>query len=149
MTDPTDPTDPDLPAAGRPGGSPADHRYVSCTTYRRSGEAVATPVWMADLGEGVVGFTTAGGSGKVRRLHSDRRVELRPCDVRGRVPDGAPRWTGTAEVVDLDLQPAVRAAVQRKYGWQMRLISWTERLRRRRADDTVGVVITLDGAAGR
>ena len=124
--------------------SPADHRYVACTTFRRTGERVTSPVWIAELGDGTVGFTTGGDSGKVKRLRRDPRMELTPCDVRGNVPAGAPTWTGTARVVDLDEQPWVRAAIVRRYGWQMRLVGWTERFRRRGAERPVGVVVALD-----
>jgi len=64
-----------------------DERFVSLTTFRRSGEAVSTPVWVGRDGDALV-VTTPRDSGKVKRLRSDDRVELRPCSRSGRVADG-------------------------------------------------------------
>lgn len=58
------------------------HRYVSLTTYRRSGEAVSTPMWFVIHG-GRAYMTTDPDSGKMRRLRNDPRVRLTPCNVRG------------------------------------------------------------------
>lgn len=66
----------------------ADERFVSLTTYRRSGDAVSTPVWIARDGEELI-VTTPRRSGKVKRLRNDPRVTLAPCDRRGRVSDYA------------------------------------------------------------
>lgn len=88
------------------------NRYVSLTTFRRSGEPVSTPVWVAqDGGELVV--VTVDPSGKLKRLAHTSRVELRPCDLRGRVPEGAPTYAGTAVV---DRTPEGVAAVKRALG---------------------------------
>ena len=93
----------------------ARHQYVSLTTFRRSGEAVATPVWVARDGDEVV-VITVDGVGKTKRLAHTARVELRPCDVRGRVAADAPCWLGTAQIVrDRDGLDAVRRAMSAKY----------------------------------
>ena len=93
----------------------ARHQYVSLTTFRRSGAPVATPVWVARDGEEVV-VITVDGVGKTKRLAHTARVELRPCDVRGRVAAGAPCWLGTARIVrDRDGLDAVRRAMSAKY----------------------------------
>ncbi len=103
----------------------ADEQFVSLTTFRRSGVPVATPVWAARDGDALV-VTTPADSGKVRRLRHDPRVELRPCNRRGTVPDGAPVAGGVAEVVAPDDRSA--AVLRRKYGLQYRLISALERV---------------------
>jgi PPOX class probable F420-dependent enzyme len=61
-----------------------DAEYVSLTTFRRSGAAVATPVWAAPDGGTLVVWTRAD-SGKVKRLRHTARVLVAPCDVRGRL----------------------------------------------------------------
>jgi PPOX class probable F420-dependent enzyme len=66
----------------------ADERFVSLTTFRKSGEAVSTPVWIARDGDELI-VTTPRRSGKVKRLRNDARVTLIPCDRRGRVSDYA------------------------------------------------------------
>ena len=53
----------------------AEHRFVSLTTFRRSGTPVSTPVWVGRHGDGLVVLTPVG-SGKVTRLRSDPRVVL-------------------------------------------------------------------------
>lgn len=91
------------------------HRYVSVTTFRRSGEPVTTPMWVARSGDAVV-LISVDGQGKVKRLAHTPRVELRPCDLRGRVPDGAPVWHGTASLVrDPAGLAEVRRAMSAKY----------------------------------
>jgi uncharacterized protein len=92
-------------------------RYVSLATFRRSGVAVATPVWCAfEDGNGYV--FSAADAGKVKRLRSNPRARLAVCDVRGRLLG---EWhEATAEIV---LKPAeigrALQALRRKYGWQM------------------------------
>lgn len=123
----------------------ADARYISFTTFRRSGEAVATPVWVAPFPDGRMGFTTKVPSGKVKRLAHTPRVVLRPSDARGRVAEGTPAYDGTAVVVSdgPDYEAGV-AALRRKYGIQFRLVHLGSMLRRRlRQGDNAVVVVTL------
>jgi uncharacterized protein len=54
------------------------------TTYRRGGEAVATPLSVALAGDRAY-FVTPVDSGKVRRLAHTARVTLAPCTLSGRV----------------------------------------------------------------
>jgi PPOX class probable F420-dependent enzyme len=105
---------PELQAAGR-------RRYVSLTTFRRTGLPVSTAVWIAPVGEALVVLTGAA-TGKAKRLRNDARVELRECDVRGRVRDGAPVVLGRAEVVaDAAEQARLLAGHAAKYGLQYRI----------------------------
>lgn len=91
-------------------------KYVSFTTFRKDGRAVASPVWFAPMGEQFA-FMTNDGVGKTKRLAHTKRVEIQPCDVRGRVEPGAPTFTGTAVLVrDEAGQARARAAVTKKYG---------------------------------
>ena len=105
----------------------ADERFVSLTTFRRSGEPVSTPVWIARDGDALV-VLTPSGSGKVRRLRHDPRVELRPCGRFGQVADGAATVHATAQV-DEDDRPA-RAAIARAYPVESRLVLGIERVAR-------------------
>lgn len=124
-----------------------EEKYVALTTYRRSGESSSTPVWIAELGDGTLGFTTTSSSLKVTRLRYDNRVQLQPCDSRGRVTDGTEPVSGTAGVVTGTESDPVRSAIKAKYGWQVTLIRLyskaAELLGRDRASDA-GIVITLD-----
>lgn len=117
----------------------ADEQFVSLTTFRRSGEPVATPVWIARDGDGLV-VTTPAASGKVKRLRRDPRVELRPCTRGGKVADGAPTVSAVAAVEPPS--DAATAVLKRKYGLQYRLISTIERLVARRGRERVILRVT-------
>ncbi len=94
-----------------------DEKYISFTTYRRSGETVSTPTWVVPLADGRVGFWTAMGTGKTKRLRHDPRVTLAPCDVRGRVADDAVARPGTAEMVQSGpVFDEVQRKIREKYG---------------------------------
>jgi PPOX class probable F420-dependent enzyme len=122
-------------------------RYVSITTFRRSGEPVAVPVWIVGLPDGRAGFTTDGTSGKVKRITNRADVVLRPCDLRGKVADDALETAATATVAqpgsaDFD---AVIGALRKKYGIQYTAIDIGNWFKRRigRAPGTVAVVLTF------
>lgn len=126
---------------------PTTERYVSLTTFRRNGEPVAVPVWIAPLGDGRHAFTTDPASGKVKRVRNSPRVELRPCSVRGKVAPDAPVVTGTAQVVtDAAEYRGVVEALRRKYGLQVALIEWGGRVKqlvKRRHDAECALIIEL------
>ena len=120
------------------------HRYVSLTTFRRNGTPVSTPVWIARDGDALVAVTV-DPSGKLKRLAHTARVELRPCDIRGRVPEGAPTYAGTA-VVDRSPEgvAAVKRAIGRKYVMARlgdAVAAFTDRVRPR--GPRAGIRITL------
>ena len=124
-------------------GSIGDESYVSLTTYRRSGEGVATPVWCAPLADGRVGVWTNATSWKVKRLAQDPRVTLRPCDRRGRVADGAPTYAGQAQVLRSGgLFEEVLGRVRSAYG----VLGWAAMTLRPTRRHDAALVITLDQA---
>jgi uncharacterized protein len=100
-------------------------RYLSLATFRRSGTEVATPVWFAAVGDRLY-VVTSGDAGKVKRLRNSARARVAPCDARGRV-SGAWR-EATARVVDAMAVAPARAALVKKYGWQVRLLDLFSRL---------------------
>ena len=106
----------------------ADARFVSLTTFRRSGEPVSTPVWIGRDGGALVVLTPAD-SGKVKRLRRDPRVEIRPCGRFGAVAEGVEPVAGTAEVREHpdDVERA-RATIRRTYPLESRLVLGIERL---------------------
>ncbi len=117
----------------------AHQKFVSLTTFRRSGVAVATAVWIARECDALV-VTTSADSGKVKRLRHDPRVELRPCSRTGRVGDGVEPIRGVAEV----MRPSEGAvgALRRKYGLEYRIVTAVERVLARRRWERVIVRIT-------
>jgi uncharacterized protein len=124
----------------------ADHRFVSLTTFRRSGEPVSTPVWVGRDGDRLVVLTPAG-SGKVKRLRHDPRVELAPCGRFGAVADGVQPVGGVAEVRESPVEVGrARATIRRTYPIESRLVlgieRLVERLRRRARTPRLALHIT-------
>ncbi|GAB3715021.1 PPOX class F420-dependent oxidoreductase [Mariniluteicoccus flavus] len=120
----------------------ADEDFVSPTTFRRSGAAVPTTVWLGRDGDALVVITPAS-SGKLKRLAHTSRVELRPCSRRGKVEPGAPTLTGHATVIDDPVGVArVRGIMARKYGLEFRVFMFVERLIKREDVSRVGIRIT-------
>ena len=106
----------------------ADARFVSLTTFRRSGEGVSTPVWVGRDGDALVVLTPAG-SGKVKRLRHDSRVELAPCGRFGKVDDGVVPLAGTADVRESPAEvDRARATIRRHYPIESRIVLGIERL---------------------
>ncbi len=125
----------------------ADEKHVALTTYRKNGESSATPVWIVDLGDGVVGFTTPGTSLKVKRIRNDPRVVLQPCDMRGRIEEGSPTVSGTATVVTGADFERILAKVNEKYGWQAKMVSLVGKVGAvfgKGSPHDVAIVVTLD-----
>lgn len=119
----------------------AAERYVLLTTYRRTGDPVATPIWVAgDNGELVV--WTERHSGKVKRVRRDPAVRIQACDLRGRGTHGL-EVTGQARLLDDAGSERVRHAIARKYGLFGRVTMFFSRLRGGR-ERTIGIAITLD-----
>jgi PPOX class probable F420-dependent enzyme len=106
----------------------ADHRFVSLTTFRRSGAPVSTPVWVGRDGESLVVLTPVG-SGKVTRLRHDPRVQLRPCGRFGAVEEGVAAVPGTAEIREADADVVrARATIRDTYPIESRVVLGIERL---------------------
>ena len=100
-------------------------RFVSLTTFRKTGVGVSTPVWIARDGDDLV-VTTPVGSGKLKRLRNNPLVEMRPCSRLGKVADGAP--TVTAAAAEEEETPAALDRIKGKYGFEYYFISFIERL---------------------
>jgi len=96
------------------------NRYVSLTTFRKTGKPVATPVWFAgDVGR--IYVWTNATSGKVKRLKNNRAVMLAPCTYNGRVTGS--QVSGNAEILwdSPEEEQLAERSLGAKYGWQWRL----------------------------
>ncbi|MFF0553432.1 PPOX class F420-dependent oxidoreductase [Streptomyces sp. NPDC004311] len=117
-------------------------RYVSLTTFRKDGTPVATPVWaVADGGELYVWTRTE--TWKVKRIRNDGRVRLSPCDVRGRVPEGAGTAAGQARLLDEAGLRRVRKLMSRKYTWQFWFVDVPATLARRGKRPHTAIAVKL------
>lgn len=92
-------------------------KYVSLTTFRRTGIPVATPVWFAE-NDGRLCIFTNPRSGKVKRIRNNPRVKIAPSTMRGRVT--GPEFAGKARPLDGQEKAQARKALEQKY-WLMRI----------------------------
>lgn len=96
-------------------------RYVSFTSLKRDGTAVALPVWVVAF-EGGYAFTTDPDAFKVKRVKNNPKVTLRVCSMRGKVAPGTTEYQGTAEYVDAATADRVNRAIRRKYWFAYRVL---------------------------
>jgi PPOX class probable F420-dependent enzyme len=102
------------------------HRYLSLETYRRTGQAVATPVWFV-VDRDVIYVYSLATAGKVKRIRNNPRVRIAPCDARGRLT-GA--WVeATARIVDERHAAQAHDLLRAKYGWMKWLADLFRKLR--------------------
>jgi PPOX class probable F420-dependent enzyme len=92
-------------------------KYVSLVTFRKSGAAVATPVWAAFQDGGYYVFS-AGNAGKVKRLKNSSQARLAVCGARGELK--GPWYDARAEILDApeDIERAL-GALRHKDGCSM------------------------------
>lgn len=122
-------------------------RFLSVTTFKRDGTAVATPVWSVSDGTRLFAFTDLH-SAKIRRLRRNPHVVVAACRANGKLR--GERAVGTAEVLtapeDLD---RVHDLLVGRYKISYRLVMLAYRLGRRlrgRASvaDGAALAITVD-----
>ena len=105
-----------------------DESFVSLTTFRKSGERVSTPVWIARDGDALV-VTTPQDTGKVKRLRNSGRVELAPSNRMGKVSDGAMTTAGIARIhADDATKERVTAIIRKKYRFEYHVVTVIETL---------------------
>ena len=120
----------------------ADEGFISLTTFRKSGVGVPTTVWVGRDVDALL-VTTPRGSGKVKRLRRDPRVEMSPSSRLGNVDDDAPTVSGVGEVLDDDAaRERCNQIMQEKYGLEYRVMMGIERLGRKGDDNRVILRIT-------
>ncbi len=104
----------------------AGQSYFNLESFRKDGQGVRTPLWFAE-DNGIFYFYTVAHSFKVKRLTNNPRVRIAPCDMRGNVKG---EWI-EATARRLDGAEAKRADdfLNRKYGWQKRLLNFLAKLR--------------------
>ncbi len=97
-----------------------NQKYISLTTFRRTGAAVATPVWFVQLQHTLYIYTDAT-AGKVKRIRHNPQVQLASCTMLAKVK--GPLITGVARIVtDPQEQVRAEAALNAKYWLARRLL---------------------------
>ncbi len=94
-------------------------KYISLTTFRKSGVGVPTPVWFAEGGDKL--YVTASKSGKFKRIRNNPQVKVSPCTIRGKVT--GPEFAATVRILSPEDHAGVRKTINRKY-WLARLPIW-------------------------
>jgi PPOX class probable F420-dependent enzyme len=139
-----------MPVDVLPANSSVLHgkRYINLTTFRKSGEPVATPVWFVDLAGTLYVYTDAT-AGKVKRIRNNSRVEIAACTLRGAIT--GPTLAGEARIVaDQDEIATANAAIYAKYWFTRRLLGVANKItglfqRNRPSDGIVYLAITVRG----
>src|ERR1700723_3032163 len=86
-------------------------KYISLTTFRKTGAGVATPVWFGEEG-GKLYVMTRSDMGKAKRIRNNPQVRLAPCTIRGKVT--GPEFAATARLLPLDDFARPRKPIDRK-----------------------------------
>lgn len=104
----------------------AEATYINFATFRKSGQAVETPVWFAPdidtepkTDKIIFYIFSAGEAGKIKRLRNSSRSKIAPCNFSGKILGD---WSDTEAVIlsgEHDVSMAHQALIH-KYGWQMR-----------------------------
>ena len=124
-----------------------ENSYVSLTTFTKNGRRKNCPVWIANLGEENVGFTTEATSWKAKRISHTPQVELQPCNSRGILIEVSDPIFGVARLAYGDDFQNVQNAIREKYGFQFLLIVFLGKIKTFfRASDTssCAVIITVN-----
>ena len=97
-------------------------KYISLTTFRKTGAGVPTPVWFGE-DEGKLYVMTRSDMGKTKRIRNNPQVRVAPCTIRGKVT--GPEFPATARILSAQEHTRARSSINRKY-WMARipLIWW-------------------------
>ncbi len=87
-------------------------RFITLTTYRKSGQPVPTPMWFVAEGQRVWLWTRVD-SGKVRRLRNNAAVIIASSDAKGHLT--GPVLRGRAQVLGAAV-PVAKRGFREKYG---------------------------------
>jgi PPOX class probable F420-dependent enzyme len=120
----------------------ANQKYLNLETYRKTGAAVATPVWFAQKhdedGDEIYIYSLAE-AGKVKRIRNNSRVRVMPCDFRGG-PKG--EWVeATARIIDGAEADKAQRLLDKKYGLMKRIGNIYSRIMKR---PRAAIAIRLD-----
>ncbi len=88
-------------------------KYISLTTFRKNGQAVATPVWFGEE-DSKLFVMTRSISGKYKRIRNNPQVRVAPCTIRG------VELAATARILPVEDHARARRAIDRKY-WAARI----------------------------
>jgi uncharacterized protein len=100
--------------------------YVSLETYKKSGQAVQTPVWFS-IENGRLVVSAPAHTGKVKRLRNNPQLRLALCTSSGKIT--GPWLSGRARFLDDSEAKHADRLLKRKYHVQRMLIDLVGKLR--------------------
>lgn len=89
-----------------------NQKYISLTTFRKNGAAIATPVWFGEE-NGKLYVMTISTMGKTKRVRNNPQVKVAPCTIRGKVT--GPEFPATARILPPEDHTRARQTINRKY----------------------------------
>jgi len=101
--------------------------YLNIETFRKSGQAVKTPVWFVEDGDALYVWTQSG-SGKAKRIRNNGSVRIAPCTSSGEVlGEWLPAKAQTNEAPEAisDLEKLMK----KKYGIMFHIFGFLGRIR--------------------
>ena len=119
-----------------------DPKYIALETFRKSGEAVKTPVWTVAQ-DGKLLVWTQGDSWKVKRARNNRQVRVAKCDMRGNTE--GPWVEGVVASIsdDREQKRAMRGHLRRKYPFMFSILSFIAALRRENSGQVVVEIVDV------
>jgi uncharacterized protein len=109
-------------------------QFIALTTFRKTGQAVTTPVWFAQR-LGTIYVAVHADTGKFKRLRHTARVTLAPCTYSGKVTGAV--IAGNARILtECEECTAASTALSKKYGFMRPLLYFVmnaQRLLQRKA----------------
>ena len=118
---------------------------IALTTFRRTGQAVTTPVMFAQS-LGMIYVGTRADAGKLKRLRRSGRVTLAPCTYSGKVTGAV--IAGMARILTEPQECTVAStALAKKYSFMLPLTrnAWRLLHRKAKADE---VYLAIEPSAG-
>ena len=92
-------------------------KYICLITFRRTGDAVSTPVWFAEKDDKLY-VKSRRDSGKCKRIRNNPRVRVAPCTISGKVT--GPEFEACARILPDENSAVARSVIEKKY-WLARL----------------------------
>jgi PPOX class probable F420-dependent enzyme len=89
-----------------------NQKYISLTTFRKTGVGVPTPVWFGEK-DGKLYVMTLSKSGKSKRIRNNPLVKVAPCTISGKIT--GPEFSATARLLPPEDFSQARKTLTRKY----------------------------------
>lgn len=112
----------------------SDHKYINLETYKKSGQAVRTPVWFVVSDEQIF-VLTSQNTGKIKRIRNNPAIKIMPCGIRG---GSKGEWIeGLARIATEPEMQNTKMLRYKKYGLMAKIIGLFKK------DNLAGIAIKI------